>query len=135
MAGINRTVTDVGYGFTNALPNLAQAPIQVARDPNSNDLATAGTLWVNTATNSVAISAGSFAGLGLWDGIANYPISVNSLPATTANGVTIISGTGAPSLHLPKGSLYLRVDGSSTSTRAYIATNATGTWTNVVTAA
>jgi len=135
MAGINRTKHSVGYGLTNALPSLAQAPIQVKRDPAVTDLATAGTLWVNTASNSVAVCTGSIAGQGLWDGIANYPVTINSLPATTANQVVIISGTGAPSLSLPKGSLYLRVDGSSTSTRAYIAENATGTWTNVVTAA
>lgn len=53
----------------------------------------------------------------------------------------VISGTGAPgtagtpSATAPQGTLYLRTDGSSTSTRAYIATNNTGTYTAITTAA
>lgn len=48
---------------------------------------------------------------------------------------TIYSGTGAPTFSAKKGSLYLRTDGSSTSTRAYINTNGSTGWTNIVTAA
>lgn len=44
-------------------------------------------------------------------------------------------GLGAPTLTAPKGSLYLRTDGSSTSTRAYINTDGGTTWTAVTTAA
>lgn len=44
-------------------------------------------------------------------------------------------GSGAPTVAAPKGSLYLRTDGSSTSTRAYIATDSVGTWTAITTAA
>lgn len=47
----------------------------------------------------------------------------------------IFSGSGAPTFIAPKGSFYLRIDGSSTSTRAYINTDGATTWTNVVTAA
>lgn len=49
-------------------------------------------------------------------------------------GMHIRSGAGAPSGAAPQGSLYLRTDGSSTSTRMYVATNAVGGWTNLVTA-
>jgi hypothetical protein len=53
-----------------------------------------------------------------------------------ASGVTgIYTGSGAPSATAPKGSLYLRTDGSSTSTRAYINTDAGTTWTALTTAA
>jgi len=64
----------------------------------------------------------------------------------TAGGVLVITlgagaspalcvGSGAPTLTAPKGSLYLRTDGSSTSTRAYINTDAGTTWTAITTAA
>lgn len=55
---------------------------------------------------------------------------------TAANvGIRIISGTGAPTVVAPQGSLYLRTDGSSVSTRLYVNTTGSTTWTNVTTAA
>lgn len=54
----------------------------------------------------------------------------------TAPGVLgVYWGSGAPSISAPKGSLYLRTDGSGTTNRAYIATNGTGTWTALTTVA
>jgi hypothetical protein len=47
----------------------------------------------------------------------------------------VFCGSGAPTLTAAKGSIYLRSDGSSTSTRLYVATDSAGTWTNVTTAA
>jgi hypothetical protein len=58
-----------------------------------------------------------------------------------ATGVTaaltpgFYSGSGAPTLSAPKGSLYLNITGNSTSTRAYINTNGSTTWTAITTAA
>lgn len=49
--------------------------------------------------------------------------------------VGIFFGTGAPTMAAGKGSLYLRLDGSSTSTRAYLNTDGATGWTNLVTAA
>jgi hypothetical protein len=57
-----------------------------------------------------------------------------ALLATTA-GVGVYVGSGAPTVSAAKGSLYLRTDGSSTSTRAYINTDGGTTWTNITTAA
>jgi hypothetical protein len=51
------------------------------------------------------------------------------------NGATIKSGTGAPTYSAAKGSLYIRIDGSSTSTRLYVNTNGATTWTSVTTGA
>lgn len=53
----------------------------------------------------------------------------------TANNVGIYVGSGAPTVAAAQGSLYLRTDGSSTSTRAYINTNGSTTWTAITTAA
>lgn len=55
---------------------------------------------------------------------------------TGASGVLgVYFGSGAPTVSAPQGSLYLRTDGSSTSTRMYVNTNGSTTWTNVTTAA
>ena len=52
---------------------------------------------------------------------------------TTSPG--LYSGAGAPTISAAQGSLYLRTDGSSTSTRAYINTDGATTWTAITTAA
>jgi hypothetical protein len=48
--------------------------------------------------------------------------------------VGVFWGTGAPTKTAGQGSIYLRLDGSSTSTRIYVNTDGATTWTNVVTA-
>lgn len=63
--------------------------------------------------------------------------------ATTAGGAQVLSfgdtglglyfGSGAPTISAIKGSLYVRTDGSSTSTRMYV-NNGTTTWVAVTTA-
>lgn len=53
----------------------------------------------------------------------------------TLQGVTVEAGTGAPAHTAAKGSLYIRLDGSSTSTRMYVNTDGGTTWTNFTTAA
>lgn len=53
----------------------------------------------------------------------------------TAGSMGIYFGSGAPTVSAAKGSLYLRSDGSSTSTRAYINTDGSTTWTALTTAA
>ena len=67
--------------------------------------------------------------------------------ATTAGGATtpalkvgtagngIYFGSGAPTISAAQGSLYLRTDGSSTSTRLYVNTTGSTTWTNFTSAA
>ncbi len=67
--------------------------------------------------------------------MANLTKFSNTLPTVQASGIDIIVGVGAPTLSAPKGSLYIRTDGSSTSTRMYINTDGGTTWTNFTTAA
>ena len=57
------------------------------------------------------------------------------LATSTTGGLGIYMGSGAPTVAAAKGSLYLRTDGSSTSTRAYINTDGSTTWTAITTAA
>lgn len=77
-----------------------------------------GTPIVEAAT---AIPAGGSAGKG-------YRFS------STSN-FGVFFGSGVPTLAAAQGSLYIRSDGSSTSTRAYINTNGSTTWTAITTAA
>lgn len=65
----------------------------------------------------------------------------NTIPAqqlgaalSVQNGVTITAGIGAPTALAVKGSLYCRIDGSSTSTRLYINSDGGTTWVAVTTA-
>lgn len=77
----------------------------------------------------------------------NVQVSANAATATPAGGtattgfvlgsagIRILWGSGAPSASVPIGSLYLRTDPAGTTSRLYIATNASGTFTNFTTAA
>ena len=57
------------------------------------------------------------------------------LATNVAAGLGVYIGSGVPTVAAGQGSLYLRTDGSSTSTRAYINTNGSTTWTALTTAA
>lgn len=86
-------------------------------------------------------------GIKLAGGIrSKLPVYLKPTQATTAGGGTILLsmgvagiglyiGSGAPTVTAAKASLYLRTDGSSTSTRLYVNTDGATTWTNVTTAA
>ncbi len=49
--------------------------------------------------------------------------------------VGVYAGTGAPTFTAKQGSIYIRTDGSSSSTRMYINTDGATTWTSFTTAA
>jgi len=67
------------------------------------------------------------------------PAAASAVPALTMGSalIGVYWGSGAPgsALTAPQGSLYLRTDGSSTTTRAYINTNGGTTWTAISTVA
>lgn len=69
---------------------------------------------------AIAIPAGGTTGQGL-------------RMSSTAN-FGVFFGSGAPTLSAAQGSIYLRSDGNSTSTRAYINTNGSTAWTAITTA-
>jgi hypothetical protein len=78
-----------------------------------------------SATGNVTADSGTAPAAG---GMAAF------LMSSTAN-LGIFVGSGAPTVSAAQGSLYLRTDGSSTSTRAYINTDGATTWTAITTAA
>ena len=79
-------------------------------------LAATGNVTADSATALVAGGASAF------------------IATNTANNMGIYVGSGAPTVSAAQGSLYLRSDGSSTSTRAYINTNGTTGWAAITTA-
>jgi hypothetical protein len=93
-------------------------------DPTFTGTATFSTI---TATGSATFLSGTAIPAG---GTAGSGVKLSS----TAN-FGVFFGSGAPSLSAAKGSLYLRSDGSSTTTRAYINTDGGTTWTAISTVA
>ena len=57
-----------------------------------------------------------------------------SFLATSTAGLGIYFGSGAPTVSAAQGSLYLRTDGSTTSTRAYVNSDGGTTWVAITTA-
>ena len=51
------------------------------------------------------------------------------------NEVAITSGAGAPTHAAAKGSMYIRTDGTTTATRVYVCSVATGTWVSLTASA
>ena len=78
-----------------------------------------------SATGNITADSGTAPAAG---GMAAF------LMSSTA-GLGIYVGSGAPTIAAAQGSLYIRTDGSSTSTRLYVNTTGSTTWTNVTTAA
>lgn len=80
------------------------------------------TLLLDTTGNTEVADAQRIS----WDAMTNVTIPVATQPY-------ILAGTGAPTFSAVKGSLYLNLTGSSTSTRLYV-NNGTTTWIAVTTA-
>lgn len=94
-------------------------------------------LMVGTTTDP---GAGNYIGTGgalLYSGTA-VPAggtAGSGLKFSSTSNLGLFFGSGAPTLSAAQGSVYIRTDGSSTSTRFYVNTNGSTTWTNVTTAA
>jgi len=93
---------------------------------------------VDSVAATGAISGASVAATGNITADSNLAVVAGGAAAflaTTTAGLGIYVGSGAPTVSAAQGSLYIRTDGSSTSTRLYVNTNGSTTWTNVTTAA
>jgi hypothetical protein len=99
-------------GLVSATANVTGGNIQTGGQVS----ATGNALFLS----STAVPVGGTAGAGIM------------MSSTTNLGVFF--GSGAPTIAAAQGSLYLRTDGTSTSTRLYVNTTGSTTWTNVTTA-
>lgn len=87
----------------------------VTGDVTGATVAVTGNVTADSATAPVAGGAASFL-------------------ATSTAGLGIYFGSGAPTVTAAQGSLYLRTDGSTTSTRAYVNSDGGTTWVAITTA-
>lgn len=108
--------------------------LNVTKNDNSSVIdyavTTASTVTVTPAFNTAAettVRSGTATPAG-------GSTSARLLFGTTA-GFGVYYGSGTPTVSAGQGSIYLRSDGSSASTRLYVNTNGSTTWTNVTTAA
>ena len=88
-----------------------------------------------TATTVSATSVSATGNVTADSGTAPVAGGAAAFLATSTANLGVYFGSGAPTVSAAQGSLYLRTDGSSTSTRAYINTDGATTWTNLTTAA
>ena len=99
----------------------------------------------NSVIGGTTTAAGSFAALSSTSSTSTGTFTARSGTAITAGGQSavlatatarfgIYLGSGAPTVSAAKGSLYLRSDGSSTSTRLYSNSDGATTWVAVTTA-
>lgn len=101
-----------GSGVIN-IGNISTGVVNIG-----GNVATPGNFLIGTST---VITAGGALNNGLnFSSTANFGIFV---------------GSGVPTISAAQGSLYLRSDGSSTSTRLYVNTTGSTTWTNFTSAA
>lgn len=126
---ISGTVTLSGPTTLSAIAaNLLFSPdgsfnIGAAGATRPNNIFAAGGIdaaGIVSSASNVATPAG---------GSATAKITIGS------SGIAVYIGSGAPTVSAPKGSLYLRSDGSATNNRAYINTDGGTTWTPLTTAA
>ncbi len=103
-ASTGTVTTTATFGATTSVTTL-----------NAASVAATGTVTARSASALVAGGAAAFIG------------------TNTAAGMGVYFGSGAPTVAAAKGSLYLRSDGSSASTRMYVSDGGT-TWIAVTTA-
>jgi len=103
--------------------------------------ATTGAVTVNAtfgaATSVTSLAATTVSATGNVTADSNVALVAGGASAfiatNTAAGMGVYVGSGAPTVAAAKGSIYLRSDGSSTSTRLYVSDGGT-TWIAVTTA-
>ena len=102
----------------------------VSIDQSTGTVTTTATFGAATSVTSLAATGNITAdsATALVAGGASAFIATN-----TAVGMGMYIGSGAPTIAAAKGSIYLRSDGSSTSTRLYVSDGST-TWIAVTTA-
>lgn len=67
------------------------------------------------------------------DSIALAYDTMTNVPVPAATQPSICCGTGAPTFSALKGTVYIRLDGSSAATRIYVNSTGSTAWVNVTT--
>jgi hypothetical protein len=141
------------YGATGFVWNISNGDAVVTHSTGVFTVSTGDWRVTTAGTNSASVvTVGGTQTLSSKTLSGDTPITgvatVASATATPAGGSTsarllfgttagfgVYYGSGVPTVSAAQGSLYMRSDGSSTSTRMYVNTDGGTTWTNVTTAA
>ena len=113
----------------------------VSINQSTGTVTTTATFGTATSVTSLAatgsVTAASLSATGNVTADSNVALVAGGASAfiatNTAVGMGVYIGSGAPTVAAAKGSIYLRSDGSSTSTRLYVSDGST-TWIAVTTA-
>jgi hypothetical protein len=113
----------------------------ISIDQSTGTVTVTGTFGAATSVTSLAatgaVTAASVSATGNVTADSNVALVAGGASAfiatNTAAGMGVYIGSGAPTVAAAKGSIYLRSDGSSTSTRLYVSDGGT-TWIAVTTA-
>lgn len=129
LTSINRAASNTFLNFNDAVENW-----NFGTDSSSNLTIGSGTLAasVTVARAGSVTFKGSVTIANSTATPAGGSTSARLLMGTTS-GFGIYYGSGAPTVSAAQGSIYLRSDGSSTSTRMYVNTDGGTTWTPVTT--
>lgn len=114
------------------MPNTKAAGVAYS-DPEFESVTVTGAVAATGAVSAASVSATG--NLTADSGTAPAAGGMQAVQLSSTSGLGIYVGSGAPTISAAQGSIYLRTDGSSTSTRLYVNTNGSTTWTNVTTAA
>lgn len=106
------------------------------------DITTTGTVTAGAISTTGTLSSGAQtitganAATGVVTGVSGTAATAGGVKAfgLGSGTVGIAWGSGVPTLSAGQGSLYLRTDGSSTSTRLYVNSDGATTWVAVTTA-
>ena len=103
------------FGAATSVTSLAATTVAATGGVTAATVSATGNITADSASALVAGGASAF------------------IATNTAVGMGVYIGSGAPTVAAAKGSIYLRSDGSSTSTRLYVSDGST-TWIAVTTA-
>lgn len=134
-ASTSSAATGLKVKSAAAASGLAISVISSGTNENGTlDAKGSGTFTIGAvSTGSVILGAGA-ALVKVPGTLTGGGLVTNGIQVGTA-GPVIYTGSGAPSISAAvKGSLYLRTDGTSSSTRIYVASDAAGTWVAITTA-
>lgn len=120
------TTVTAGTGITSTTGNITATAGGIA--------ATAGSVTAGTSISAGTSITSTLGNITTSNG--NHVCSTAGTGVVLGGGAKVVCGTGDPNTAVtaPQGSLYLRLDGSSASTRAYINSNSGTTWIAVTTA-
>lgn len=88
--GINRVGTNLAYGFNNSLQSIPPSVIFAERDPESDDRAQLGSMWINSDTNTYFVLTSA----NTWtpQSAGSSSVATLSITGTSGNVLTVASG-------------------------------------------